>query len=328
MKLVLVHLGSHSAPHLSLNIDHLKKNFTNFDLYLIADDPFFLNLAQVKGINAWKYNAPPTTDEIFKTSQLNQKFRSGFWRYSFERILAFSEFHKLYPSEPIVHIESDILLLNKITESFILSNKLRWLKFNDTHDVGSIIFSPNSLDSSWLADSLMQELRNDGATTDMTGLKRIRDSYPGKIDTFPCFSEDSQEIIFDAAPIGMWLTGEDPRNHSGWLVIHRYLSESRVNPADFEYSVSTFGDLTISKDGITRDVMNLHVHSKNLRLFGRSYKKELRKFVEVSNEKREKRFFLPREYVSFIVTFLTHNNIFSISTWKKIYIRLTSNHGN
>lgn len=328
LKLVLVHLGPKSAPHLWKNLDYLQEQFEGFDLTLIVDHPKNISRAKRRKINYWIYKPSSQTEIAFQDSAHNLNFRHGFWRYSLERFMAISNFHQTQPSTQILHIESDILILPNIDPSVFKSPQLTWMKFNDTHDVGAVMFTPSAAESKWLADSMIELLRQDKGLTDMTILKRLRDSHPGRTNTYPCFIEDVGEIIFDAAPIGMWLTGEDPRNHTGWCVLHRELPESVLRPEKLDFVLDSQGLRVVHNKSITKQVMTLHVHSKEVKLFGRNSEKTLANYVNLSSNKQLLRKFVLRKYFAVIFDYATRNNLLLFSTWRKIAARFIGNRGN
>jgi hypothetical protein len=328
LKLVLVHLGPKSAPHLWKNLEYLREQFEEFDMTLIVDHRKNIARAKRRKINYWIYKPSSQTEIAFQHSAHNLNFRHGFWRYSLERFMALSDFHQTQPSTQILHIESDILILPNVDPFVFKSQQLMWMKFNDTHDVGAVMFSPSGAESKWLTDSMIELLLQDNGLTDMTILKKVRDSHPGRTNTYPCFLEDAGEVIFDAAPIGMWLTGEDPRNHKGWLVLHRELPESVLRPEKLDFELDSQGLWVTHNKSMRKQVVTLHVHSKEVKLFGRNSVKALAHYVELSLNKNLVRRFVFKKYFAVIFDYATRNNLLLISTWRKIAARSIGNHGN
>ena len=77
--------------------------------------------------------------------------------------------------------------------------------------------------------------------------------------------------IFDAAPIGMWMIGQDPRNHRGILRRYIDMNESYIHPGRTKYYLRD-SSITNSQ-GVS--IFNLHIHSKEEKYFGRNWEKHL-----------------------------------------------------
>ncbi len=173
----------------------------------------------------------------------------------------------------ILHLESDVLLLPHFPiEQFETISELTWCKFNETHDVSAILYSPNLSSSVWLGTAIREAIRENAALTDMTVLSLIRGKNPDKIKYFPSLSNSDSKIfdgVFDGAAIGMWLTGRDPRNSFGRIQRHASLPEAQDNPTEYKFKLSLTGELFVTNGAESIQVYNLHIHSKSKLLFGR-----------------------------------------------------------
>ena len=182
--------------------------------------------------------------------------------------MALSSFHAKFPNDGILHLESDILLLKGFPIEVISKlKKLFWVGFNDERDVGSILFSPNSHETAWLAKELKVLISEKPWRTDMSALFDIRIRNRERIGLFPDSPNNVKsdfEGIFDGAPIGMWLTGRDPRNYKGFVLKFLDMSESPINPREMRLKVLTNGQLVTYSN---MPIYNLHIHSKDLRYF-------------------------------------------------------------
>jgi hypothetical protein len=96
----------------------------------------------------------------------------------------------------------------------------------------------------------------------------------------------------------MWLCGEDPRNHYGTLRLHSNSEFTRgsidYDPSKLNYSYSSDVGLQIELASRPVTINCLHVHSKDLELFGQNWDRRLENFVNLSQQaKPMKRFLLP-----------------------------------
>jgi hypothetical protein len=155
----------------------------------------------------------------------------------------------------------------------------------------------------------------------MTALSSLALLHPDTVQLFPALSKLAPKLfnenwqgdlkvsdalfskaipdtgIFDGAQIGMWLAGQDPRNHYGKIKLHEsgpiISGDSIIDPSSVDYSLSKDGCLQlINKESLQSiNVWALHVHSKNLQLFSKAWIEELNRYVELSKSKEPISFF-------------------------------------
>lgn len=226
----------------------------------------------------------------------DRTFRKGFWRYSLERLFALTAFHSEHPNTSVIHIESDILLFDDFPwGNFYGLPNLMWMPFNLERDVASIIYSPSANRSEWLEWQMLNLLKEDPGLSDMTLLRKIAVINRDHVEYFPMAeSEDSPILqewtdleyrkrvtssyplfdgVMDGATLGMWLTGQDPRNNKGSTIRYKSIPESAINTELLKGKmVATNRGLSI---GNAR-VLNLHIHSKDRKLLRPQYPAEIR----------------------------------------------------
>ena len=313
MHLVFVHLGNAEAPHLWKNIARAKKIFPSIPITLIYSDSSFIKNRDNIKISLFQYSV-----ESLQTSPINNlahdiTFRKGFWRFSLERIFALAKWHEANPGVKLLHFESDILPMpNFPFEEFEGINKLAWCGFNESHDVASIVYSPESNQTMWLAQRINQLLTDDKSLTDMTCLRLISKNDSEKMIYLNKYKENNLfDGVFDAAPFGMWLTGRDPRNHHGFVKRFQKLPESDIDVDDYEFYFGQKGNLTIrDKSGKVQSLYNLHVHSKIQNLFGPMWRPTLAILVFSSKFRFPSIWFSPRSFIIEVKDFrLRHANL-------------------
>lgn len=275
MHLVFVHLGSAKAEHLQPNIARTKKLFPEIPITLIYSDVELIRGFESLGIQLFKYLEVSHKDHILNNLLHNSKFRSNFWRYSIERLYALEQFHSENPTEKVVHLESDILIMPNFPFSrFDAIDKLAWCRFNQTHDVASVMYSPNHLETKWMLQEIDKFLTSDPSLTDMTVLRRLKLAFPS--NSIYLNSEAGEKIlegVIDAAPFGMWLCGRDPRNHSGITRRFMKMPESEIDPSEYNFKFNSKTYLTVRrKNYASQSLFNLHLHSKQKTLFGNRWK--------------------------------------------------------
>ncbi len=311
LNVVFVHLGSAPAEHLWLNLKRHSELFPDYPAQIILNEQTHVEKAQSLGVPIAFYKPSDYQHELLETLSNGFAFRQGFWRYTLERIFALETFHKQHPNESLLHIESDVLLMPKFPFSdFESSTKIAWMNYNSEHDVSAILHSPRIEETTWLVRELEELLEDDKSLTDMTALSKIRANHSKRVNQLPGVNEaKSGEIshCYDSAVLGMWLCGEDPRNHYGFLRLHNnseYLRGSiDFNPSEIKYSFSSTLGLQIELASRTITVNCLHVHSKDLRLFGENWEGHLRNFVNLSLQSEPKKKFL----VSVLIQLLRDN---------------------
>lgn len=335
MKIIFVHLGRNPARHLWKNIRQLRQNFPNRDIYLLLDNK--IHERKLRKLGCHTIFVEP--EEIFglELTHLshNKDFRNGFWTYSIQRFYALSWFHAMYPSERIIHFESDILVLpNFPWHVFEQLESCSWPKFNDASDAASVFFSPSSQCTQELLDTVREHLVKDNTLTDMTVLSKIHSSNPEKyphLPTSPINLDNRQEKfggIFDAAPIGMWLTGRDPRNHLGFIKRFLDLPEAEFDVARYQLMLRR-GNLEFTNNEKRQiSVFNLHIHSKRIVLFSHFWETFLALDIYLSRNKLFKNSFSPYAFISVIYDYLKRNKLSNILTYKKLFSRIINTNGN
>jgi hypothetical protein len=305
MRVVFIHLGEVRADHLWLNIKRHLRLFPGVPVTLIVDNKFH-PIEGLEGlIDIFFYERSSLHNEFISKNLVHgEDFRHGFWRYSTERLFAVVAYHSEVPTEKLLHVESDVLLLRGFPfERMELTSTLAWTRYNNVMDVAALVFLPNLESSTWLAGEMIKEMTNSPSHTDMTLLNVIAHNHPNIVRILPSASSKipslinkksfvkSQEVelishgadfyagVFDPAAIGMWATGEDPRNNYG---ITRYLDrgildsgDSYIDPSGVTLSYDEKDGIILSEGENSIKLWNLHVHSKNLQLFGDHWEEEL-----------------------------------------------------
>ncbi len=299
---VFVHLGTAPVEHLWLNLKRFSELFPEYPPKIILNNNSHAEKAKNLGISITYYQPSDYQNQLLESLSNGLAFRQGFWRYTLERLFALETFHNQHPSDSILHIESDVLLMpNFPFFDFESSKKLAWTNYNAERDVSAILYSPKIEETAWLVREIEKLLAADKFLTDMTALAQIRAMNLDRVNQLPGVKEATSEGLshcYDSAVLGMWLCGEDPRNHYGTLRLHSNSEFTRgsidYDPSKLNYSYSSDVGLQIELASRPVTINCLHVHSKDLELFGQNWDRRLENFVNLSQQaKPMKRFLLP-----------------------------------
>jgi hypothetical protein len=335
MNLVLVHLGPSYPKYLLKNLKYLKDRFQKLDITLIGDNPIKkFDKIEINFVRAQE-DYLENYSHLFIRSEFDVNFRSGFWRLSIIRIFELLDYIILHDLNEIIHIESDVLLSQSFPfEKFKSLNNPAWLRFNQTHDVASILYIPNKEAAAWLKNQMIRIIAEHDSLTDMTLLSIISHESSENISLLPIaegvesplfrstdVSEEEKKRltilyahfggVFDSAPIGMWLLGQDPRNHRGLLRRFITLSESYIDPSRAGLSSSENAPrLSYGNESI--EIFNLHVHCKDPSAFKSSPRDYNNKYIIESLKNGKKTTFKATVFLSLSVAYAKKHKFLSI----------------
>jgi len=304
-------LGPARAPWVFTNISRHLELFPGVPILFISNHKSHLKKASSLGIETYLYQPTRETDDIFRSTTHSITFRHDFWRTSVERLIAIQQYQTETNQEKLLHIESDVMLMPNFPWSKVEKlDKLAWLSANSFLDCAALLYSPSINAIEWLSEELKSEILLHKDATDMKVLYSIRKKSPGEIKLFPSTSaaladellrSDKERFlentkltsyfggIFDVLNMGMWLTGQNPRNQGGKVIRYeKYFTQ------DNDFDPNSFllhnGCLSVGEQP-RASVFNLHVHSKNLRLLSPRWNSELSKLVGESRTLAKKQRF-------------------------------------
>jgi hypothetical protein len=312
--IVFAHLGPVKTSHVWLNMERTHSIFPSLEIHFITDLVTEIPERIREFVQIHKYQRTPEVDYLRKSHSHDANFRQGFWWLSLERILAVGQAHFAIGDRPIIHLESDVILMPNFPFDFFTDSQIYWCRYNETKDVAAVLRLASLDQTKWLMNEIICRVAADSAHTDMTVLSEISRSDSIKVGVLPSFGTSKIDLrnsncdleaidkfahlnhegingVFDAAPIGMWLSGQDPKNYYG---ITRYRmrniidsGDSFVDPSNLALSYDSRDGLRISNGIYSLEIWNLHIHSKNLKLFGTDWEKELLRIIEIKEPKKE-----------------------------------------
>jgi len=338
--ILFVHLGRKLPRYLIENIWRTKKLFPESNVVLVHNqNENSANLSKFveSGVELFFFEKRRLLELSLEVPQLDvdTKFWKGYWQLTFERLFAVGDYQRENPNNPLIHVESDVVLFPDFPfESFLELDSLAWPKVSNSHDVASIVYSPNFDRYSEFMSHLIEVAKETPSTTDMLALSVIAARFPGRYAALPTmFSHDSStnpifgdrgswEVfrgVFDGLTLGYWFTGRDPKN--AWGVRKSYLCplNSPLDYSSFRFSVDNLGQIRMNDE---IPVFNLHVHSKNLGYFKFPNITFLQKEVNLVNSRKSAIAF---SMSGLFVSIRTHYKdliraAISIENWSKLFL--------
>ena len=296
VSIVLVCIGNFQ-DYILQNISQLIR-LGHSQIYILTNTCFFerfdIFLGKIKLISVDELS---DSYQFFDKTSLNKTFRGGFWTFTSLRFFYIYEFMAKYDVRDVIHLENDVLIYyncNIILDCF--EKNVIYIPFDTfSRNIASIMFIPSAEVFKMVLD------RYDFSKNDMENFYGIQ-KQTGLIQNLPIFPRldiGSREntsfsseydfvtsnyslfngFIFDAAAIGQFIGGVDPRNIPGDTTgfinetcIIKYNTYSVIwktmNDSGGGYSVDNdikCPFLVVNNTHIP--IFNLHIHSKNLTRF-------------------------------------------------------------
>jgi hypothetical protein len=328
--LIFIHLGPKAPKHLWDNISRTKSQFSSLRVVLVSNNVDTLEIARNRNIEIFAYETSIAAGKIFESMEksFDLSFRSGFWRYSLERLFALCAAHEHIGEESIVHLESDIIVFDNFPWNALANlESMAWLTFNRNSDVAAIVSSPNLSSTRRFYQHLEKALILDSSLTDMTVLSSIRRNYPNEYETLPSISPKIAQKLqitnhnllknferfggyFDPAALGMWNLGQDPRNGFGFAKRFKDMPEAAFAPAAVRLTCTKGFNLV---DQNQDSVFNLHVHSKNRRILKTRSTKYLSKFLHEGKYNEKSSYFSTSLFIELIIDYKRRGKLIELA---------------
>ncbi len=287
VSIVFVHIGKTLPPYLEESIAQARFFNKECPIYLIANNEALKHAKKNLGVYMISYEDLKKSSQhkkFKKSSPLNRDFRGGFVFFATERFFVLDDFMKQYQIKDLFHLESDVMLyadLKNLAPFFkgLYRGMIAATFDNDKRCIPGILY----ISESKPLDKLTEFIAETKAPNDMEYLSKFKDKYHHTyVDYLPIvmpsvglksvYSNNYEVLasVFDAAALGQYLGGIDPRNPgaSG----KGFINESCVfNPANFEFIWENDSEGRrvpyLFYRGEKCRINNLHIHSKNLKQF-------------------------------------------------------------
>ena len=276
MEIVLVMLNTFQEYILDA-IQCLRK-FNNHKIVVLTDC-VMINIFQERNIKVVAVEGFMPSYKEYKAG-LTNTFRDGFWQlalYRFKILQAYMRHHK---KQSIIHIENDVLVYKNLSElNLSNSNKILLTMDSKTRCIPGIMYIPTFEILQTCLDHFKDNLN------DMENWGRCYNELPHLVDTLPIFLPDNNSpelmditknyaqfnCIFDAAAIGQYVGGVDPRNAKGDTT--GFVNETcLVNYSKYNIIWKTDATSNMLAPFLQVNlhdvpIVNLHIHCKDLKKF-------------------------------------------------------------
>ena len=280
--IVLVHTGNYFYDYINDCIYQLNKY--NFNVHIIISE----KLKSKINSNVNIYIEEDLLDDSissFSIKNIDNNFRDGFWNRCSSRFLLLAKYAKIKNLENFFHIENDVLLFSNFedikTSSMNTEKDLLIIADSFNRCVPSVVFFKNKEICQELSDFII----NNNTVSDMHNLFLFFENNRNRVDNFPIFPDgfsdkyfiENKNInfqngfnnfnsIFDGAAIGQYLGGIDPVN-SGFRETIGFVNESCIFKVSKYKYIWENNEPFILVDNKKVKINNLHIHSKNLKMF-------------------------------------------------------------
>ena len=303
MKVVYVYIGESKLPAYVLNnLSNTKSRFPEIDMVFISDNTKSLQKVSDLGVSVWRCkNQASTNSEAMNSMDHPMDFRSGFWFSTLARFFAIEEFMESNSENEILQIEADVWLSKNFPfNRFIgLSEELAYPMESVDRGAASVLYV-GSIDAIKRFNSYCKNaLKESPNSTDMTLLGEYLADNPDRVLALPTAPDESsfkdftpQDLairssssythfqgVFDPLTYGMHLFGIDAKNNRGVLKLY---SDTPIHILDIrKLDFETLEGEVIGKYRDQRfNIYNLHIHSKNMRIFrNASSQQEINKLI-------------------------------------------------
>ena len=229
--------------------------------------------------------------DALKASQYDPKWRKGYWLRVFMRFLILRNYSaSLQGPIPVVHFECDVasyVTRPMLEESLASMRSPCAMPFIDeaTACPGIVLaVSPQAMSA--LADVVIEDILSGSGRSDMESLAQAQGA--GLLEAMPTKAENAwtsmmvqtllgaesargaerAHVVFDAAAVGQYLFGIDPRNNGGVLVPGYREPRGGMDPGEWSsWSLATCADgitrVAFRDEGRLGVLANLHVHAKS-----------------------------------------------------------------
>jgi hypothetical protein len=274
MHLIYVHIGKTLPYFLIDNLIHTR-TITSIQIYVLISKNHIKSLPVLKDVHYKAIEDIKTSvfhKEFVIRSGHNREFRDGFCVYTSERFFTLYDFCKQENLTDIFHIENDNLIYQDFAEKIDTFRKKEiWATFdNENRCIPGFMYFKNSESLKNILFSFVKYAPF--GTNDMVTIAHYKKENPDMIGMLPIIADYCEEIskeyyeyakefgcLFDAACIGQFIGGVDPRNKEGDTC--GFVNEESIVKGD-----KVKIEWKDNKPYVNEyPMINLHIHSKDLK---------------------------------------------------------------
>ena len=302
-QIVFVHIGPVLPAHLAVAVAQARR-FNACPVWLVAPEQALKKASLEAGLRTVSCEALGLSGrhrQFHQVATLDRNFRDGFWLHTTGRFFYLETLMARAGLTHVVHLENDVMLYADLQELLPVFDRY-YPAMAATFDapgrcVPGFVYARNATALDRLNRFIVQVFAHtDRTPNDMALLAGFRSTFGNEaLDTLPIVPVGCPHLlaerlgpgsgrgkafwnrfepfdsIFDAAAVGQYLGGVDPRNTGGANTVG-FINETCVfDPSRYRYQWQRDDrgrrvPFAVDKGGAYR-VNNLHIHSKGLERF-------------------------------------------------------------
>jgi hypothetical protein len=309
-----------------MNLLDIKSRFLKYSIVFISDNENAIEKAKKLGISTWLYQSNTALEHELKGLTSHPlSFRSEFWYHTTSRFFALEAFMSERPNEKLIQVEADVWLSDAFpVEHFsTLDAEIAFPLETNTTGSASILFLQNLEAAQKFSKIIRDCMRNDPTSTDMTILGWIYKNKAMNFCTLPTAIGTSESYnpdincdvqkssvenqayfggVFDALTMGLYLLGEDPRNHRGFRFRYSNQINHILDCTKLEFRSNGRIPYVLNSSAQI-PIFNLHNHSKEVAIWSIRGLKQVEKAIS-GIENHEVRKLRPRILIQMSMRYL------------------------
>jgi hypothetical protein len=311
-----------------LNAKYLAEIFPAYKVVVVTDSPIAFKSLKRRGISGWLCSDPSKSwAELWNSSEHNRDFRNDFWFKTVARFWSLSEYMSAHDYEAIIHVEADVWLSPSFPfPKFLnLGDKLAYPMKSLDEGLASTLYLGGRNSISALIKHTEESFKENGKSTDVSvlgsfwkGHEQLFYRLPsGPSSIFHHNLTGSQSTIesparnfekfnglFDASSLGIYFTGEDPRNSWGFRTLFKD-DHYEFDTRDLSISLKN-NSLWLIQNENEYEVFSLHIHSKDRRFFNSIEVFERLSQISILDQHHERNEFLGTSTIRIFFTTLIY----------------------
>lgn len=315
MNILFAHFDTPIPKYLEKNLIRCKNLFPSHKVILLTNVNY--KIKKLNGIRIVNYLPSKNWEMVKDNLNHSHEFRKNFWFLSLGRLIAISEFVIANNSE-VLHIESDVLISKDFPfEAFSQGDsEILFPHVSENRSIASTLYLRNAKVASELIDFIKVNSTEDFYITDMQVLSKLGKLQDVNFRALPTIPSNSKSLqidhklnlkanedsikyfkgVFDGANLGVFLFGDDPRNHRGSSKVRQIISDSFFIPQKIDFIFNLERNFLDIYDPITNSsipIYSLHIHVKLAKIFTESGTLSyLKSAVFESSKQSEEKFYV------------------------------------
>jgi hypothetical protein len=333
MNILFAHFDTPIPKYLENNLIRCKNLFPSHSVILLTNVNY--KFKKFNGINIVKYFPSKNWEMVKNNLNHSHEFRKNFWFLSLGRLIAISEFVIANNAE-VLHIESDVLISKDFPfEAFSQGDpEILFPQVSESRSIASTLYLRNAKVANKLIDFIKISSTEDSYVTDMKVLSKLSKLQDVNFLVLPSIPSNSKLLqnnhkldlkaneesikyfkgLFDGADLGIYLFGDDPRNHRGKSKVRQVISDSFFVPQKIDFAFNferKFLDIYDPMTNSSIPIYSLHIHVKSAKFFTESYVLScLKSAVFESSKKAEEKLYFKVYLKSVLLSLIRRLKLF------------------